>query len=233
MGGKTEWAPEKKAHGLASIMSPQASLATNRTQPRGVSSFLRSSSLRAQSTIKQEASATDTPTPRCAMSLSILITESGFSRIELSFGSSFFFFLPSFCFFFQCRPRKSSKRRGRGEGGKKEGGGGFVPFVLQTNKSGSSPNSCMTVRQLMGCDLTGTPFASMPTAVRFAQTSWMSSRACRQLPNELASLPTFARRARQKSTSACVATRQPVMVIGNTRARSSGEERNACKNKIR
>jgi len=108
-----------------------------------------------------------------------------------------------------------------------EGGGGTCS--VQTNKSGSSPNSRMTMRQLMACDLTGTPLASIPTAMRFAQTSWMSSRACRQLPNELASLPTFARRARQKSTSACVAARQPVIVMGNIRARSSGEECKVCK----
>ena len=200
--------------------------------------------------IKQEASATDTPTPRSARP-SIFTTESVFSRFDsIRFDSIciielllLLFLLLSFCFLLLPMPSKKCKRRrimispdpGAEQGkmqtrrpGACRGGGVLAPMV-QTNKSGSSPNSRATMRQLMGCDWRGTPFASVPTAMRFFQTSSISSRACRQLPNESASLPTLARRFRQKSTSVCVAARQPVIVMGKTSARSSGEERNACK----
>lgn len=216
--GKNEWAPEKKpmsGTGIASIMSPQASLATNRTQPGGFqASYVAAASGRKHD---QTGGVGDRHAhSKMRMSLSILITE---CRVFLE-SNYYGFFLLFFFFLRFASPNIKRIQETRGA----------CSFV-QTNKSGSSPNSRMTLRQLIGCDLTGTPLASMPTAMRFAQTSWMSSRACRQLPNELASLPTFARRARQKSTSACVAARQPVMVIGNMRARSSGEEHNAYKAK--
>lgn len=125
-GGNDEWAPEKKP--MLSIMSPQASLATNRTQPKAFQGSSVATALEVQARSNRRRRRPNTPTPRSRMTLSILITESGFSlslsslenRIQFvsyDFSNDYYFFslVSSFVLRFDlfCRPRKIQER---GEG---------------------------------------------------------------------------------------------------------------------
>lgn len=127
-GGEQREGTREKAHGKASIMSPKASLAANRTQSRGVqASFVAAASGRGHD---QTGGVGDRHSHSKIHGVGFLSNR--FERISTT---SFFFF---FICFFQCYPRKIQGRRGgRGEGEEE----GRIRIALRSNVATARPRS--------------------------------------------------------------------------------------------
>jgi len=135
-GGEQREGTREKAHGKASIMSPKASLAANRTQSRGVqASFVAAASGRGHDRtggVGDRHSHSKIRTALLSSSRSRVSLET--NRTKLVLRLPFFFFI---CFF-QCYPRKIQGRRGgRGEGEEE----GRIRIALRSNVATARPRS--------------------------------------------------------------------------------------------